>query len=350
MRAGLRVASRQYSPARDDYSAALVLSPRAVNVLQDRAILNWIHLKDFDAARADAEQLARLQPKNALSYRIIGSIYLGQRQYDKAMPAFREALDLKPDYTEVRWDVAQLHYWQGDTKKALEVLDPLIANLSPRSPESLNVRGDMYRSVGRLDEAATDYQRMIELRPKAPDAYIGLALVLAKQGKVEEGEACYERMVAANPDSAPVYLRRAEFRRDRGAFDEAEADCDRAAAKERDSALPALVRASITAARGRHRQAAADAERTLEKAPKNDGHVLYAAACALSLASQAAVADTAETERYADRAAALLAMALDKGFHDLVFPEHNRMVEDPALAAIRRQPQVDDLLAHRGRR
>jgi tetratricopeptide (TPR) repeat protein/tRNA A-37 threonylcarbamoyl transferase component Bud32 len=350
MRAGLRTATRQYAPARDDYSAALALAPRAVNVLQDRAILNWIHLKDFEAALADAEQLARLQPRNAMAYRILGSIYLGRQQYDQAMPAFRSALDRKRDDPKVLWDVAQLHFWQKDTEKALEVLDPLIAHLSPESPETLNLRGDVYRSLGRLDEAAKDYQRMIELRPKAPDAYIGLALVLARQGQLEEAKACYERMVAANPDSAQVYLRRAEFRRDRGAFDEAEADCDRAAVKEPDSALPALVRASITAARGPHRQAVADAERALEKAPKDDGHVLYAAACVWSLASQAAAADAAESQRYADRTAAWLAMALDKGFHDLNFPEHNRMIEDPALAAIRRQPRIDDLLAHRGRR
>ena len=320
------------------------------HILQDRALLNWLHLKDFEAALADAEQLARLQPKNALPYRIKGSIYLGQQQYDKALPAFRKALDRKPDYTEVLWDVAQLHFWQRDTEKALEVMDPLIARLSPDRPETLNFRGDMYRSLGRLDEAAKDYERMIELWPKGPDAYISLALVFARQGKAEEARACYERMVAANPDSAQVYLRRAEFRRDRGEFDEAEADCDRAAGTEPDSALAALVRASITAARGQHRQAVADAERALEKAPKDDGHVLYAAACVWSLASQAAAADAAESERYADRAAAFLVMTLDKGFHDLNFPEHNRMIEDPALAAIRRQPQVDDLLAHRARR
>jgi hypothetical protein len=110
------------------------------------------------------------------------------------------------------------------------------------------------------------------------------------------------------------------------------------------------VRASITAARGQHQQAVADAERALENAPKDDGHVLYTAACVWSLASQADAANADEAERYANRAAELLAVVLDKGFHDLTFPEHNRMIEDPALAAIRRQPQIDDLLAQRGRR
>jgi tetratricopeptide (TPR) repeat protein/tRNA A-37 threonylcarbamoyl transferase component Bud32 len=349
-RALVRTALRQYGSARDDCSAALALAPRAANILQDRAIVSWKHLKDFEAALADAEQLAQLQPKNAFPYRLRGSIYLGRRQYENAMRAFRKALDLKPGDTFVLWDVAQLYFWQKDTETALEVMDPLIDDLSPELPESLNVRGDIYRSLGRLDDAAKDYRRMIELRPKLPDSYISLALVLARQGKVEEARACYERLVAANPDSALVYLRRAEFRRDRGEFDEAQADCDQAARQEPDSALPALVRASIEAARGQYRQAVADAGRALEKAPKDDGHALYTAACVWSLASHAAAADAEEAQRYADRAAALLALALDKGFHDLTFPEHNRMVEDPALGAIRGQPQVEDLLAHRGRR
>jgi tetratricopeptide (TPR) repeat protein len=228
-------------------------------------------------------------------------------------------------------------------------MDPLIAHLSPESPQSLNVRGDIYRSLSRLEDAAKDYQRLIELRPKKPDAYISLALVLTRQGKAEQAAACYDRMVAANPDSALVYLRRAEFHRDRGAFEEAESDCDRAAGKDAESALPALVRASILAARGQHQSAVADAERALKKAPKDDGHVLYAAACVWSLASQVAAAEADQAQRYADRAAAFLVLALDKGFHDLIFPEHNRMLEDAALAAIRRQPQIDDLLAHRGR-
>jgi tetratricopeptide (TPR) repeat protein/tRNA A-37 threonylcarbamoyl transferase component Bud32 len=347
-RAGLHVTAGQYLQARDDYSSALALVPRAVDVLRDRALLNWIKLKDFDDSLDDCEQLLRMQPKNAEAYRIIGNIHLGRRQYEPAMLAFRKALDLKRDYIEVLWAVAQIHSWKGNSKKALEILDPLIAHLSADLPESLNVRGDIYRSLGRLDDAARDYRRLIELRPKAPDAYLSLAQVLDKQGAADQARACYDRMVAANPESALVYLRRAEFLRNRGEFEAALDDCRQAADKGPDSALPALVRAGITAARGQHREAVAEAERALEKAPKDDGHVLYAAACVWSLASRAA-SEADQAQRYADRAAELLADVLGKGFHDLIFPEHNRMIEDPALAPIRQRPKVNDLLAHRDR-
>ena len=104
------------------------------------------------------------------------------------------------------------------------------------------------------------------------------------------------------------------------------------------------MRASIEAARGQPDAAVADAERALAEAPKDNGRALYAAACTWSLA---AAADPAKAAQYRDRAAALLAEALDKGFHDLDYPEHNRMADDPSLAAVRQLPRVRELLAHR---
>ena len=52
-------------------------------------------------------------------------------------------------------------------------------------------------------------------------------------------------------------------------------------------------------------------------------------------------------KRYTERAGTLLQECLDKGFHDLLFPEHNRMAEDPALEPVRGDLHVRDLLAHR---
>jgi hypothetical protein len=150
----------------------------------------------------------------------------------------------------------------------------------------------------------------------------------------------------AAPRAEWAYLRRAEYRRDQGEYEAALADCERAARLKPGWTLPALVRASVEAARGRPVAAVAAAERTLKTAPPHDGHVLYTAACVWSLASRAA-ADAVESGRHADRAAALLAEALDKGFGDLVYPEHNRMADDPALVPIRQHPRVRDLLSRK---
>jgi tetratricopeptide (TPR) repeat protein len=355
-RAELLLEQGRYAEARDDLTFILKAAPRAAGIWRARAILNWQNLKEFDAALADFEQFARLMPKEAEPHRCRGVILLGRRQYGLALEALGRALALRPGYSDAIWARAQILLWQNKPAEALKELDPLVAKLPEGPAETLNVRAGVYQVMGRLKEAAADYRRMIELKPKGPDAnlclaeaHVGLARLYDKQGQPGKATECFDQMVAATPKSEWAYLRRAEHRRDRGEYDAALADCDRAAALKPGWALPALVRASVQAARGQPAAAVAEADRALAKAPKHDGRALYSAACVWSLACRA-VTDTAQARRYADRAATLLAEALDRGFHDLLYPEHNRMADDPALAPILTHPRVQALLARPGKR
>jgi tetratricopeptide (TPR) repeat protein len=322
------------------------VASKATVIWRARGIVNWQKLKDFDAALADFEQWARLAPKDPDPHRCISAILLGRRQYGPALAALQKALDLRPGYPEAIWAQAFIHLRQGKREEALKELNPLVARLPDGPPETLNVRGDVYQALGRLGEAAADYRRMTEQKPKEPEAYVCLARVCEKQGQMALAAECFDRLVAAAPESEWAYLRRAEYRRDRGEYEAALADCDRAARLKPGSVLPALVRASVEAARGRPGPAVTEAERALAKAPRDDGHVLYTAACVWSLASRTA-GDPAESKRLADRAAAFLTEALDRGFHDLLYPEHNRLADDPALAPIRQLPPLRDLLGRR---
>jgi tetratricopeptide (TPR) repeat protein len=348
-RAGLHVQRGEHRQAVADYTATIALEPRAVESYHDRAVVNWFYLKEFDASLADWRQVAKLKPSDAEAHRCIGVIYLGRRQYEWALEELDEALKRQADYAEALWAKAQILLWEGQAKEALEVVHPLAQKLPADAVETLNIRGDIYRGLGRPEEAAADYQRLIQLRPELPEAYVSLAGIYLKQGKSAKARECFDRLVTANPQMEAAYLRRGRFLRDRGQFDEALKDCQQAARCDTTSVLPALLQASIAAARGNADAAVAEAERVLNKAPKNDGQVLYSAVQIWGLASTTASrAGKAELARqYADRAAALLAQTFDKGFHDLIYPEHNRMTDDPALGALRQHPRARDLLAHR---
>lgn len=347
-RALLHVSRGEYQQALADYTASIELQPRAVEPYHYRAVLYWLHLKDFDAALRDWEQVIKLVPSRPEAYRFLGMIYLGKRQYKLALRELQEALARRPDYPEVLWGKAQIRLWQGNANEALAVINPLTEKLPAGYEDTLNIRGDIYRSQGRFDAAAADYRRLIQLRPELPETYVSLALVHCKQGEPAKARECLDRMVAANPRSMAAYLRRGRFLRDRGQFAAARQDGKQAAACDPKSVLPALLECGITAAQGDYAAAVAAAERCLRQAPKDDGQVLYSAVQVWSLASAAAArAGKMELARqFADRGAALLEQTLDKGFHDLLYPEHNRMSDDPALEALRRHPRARTLLAH----
>jgi serine/threonine protein kinase/tetratricopeptide (TPR) repeat protein len=332
-----------------DYTTAIELYPRAGEPHYDRGLIYWKRLKDLDAALIDFRKVIAHWPKRPDAYRFLGMIHLGRRQYDLALQDLDEALSRQPDYPDALWGKAQIYLWQGKAKEALDVINPLVQKLPPGAEVTLNIRGDIYRRLGRLDDAAADYRRLITLRPKIVESYVGLAVVYCKQGEPAKARQCLDQLVEANPKSAKAYLERGRFLRDQGQFEEAWKDSEQAARCDAASSLPTLLQASITAARGDYATAVAETERTLAQAPKENGQVLYSAVQVLGIASSAAAKSGKPdlVQRYADRAAELLTLTLDKGFHDLNYPEHNRMIDDPALESIRQHSRARDLLAHR---
>jgi tetratricopeptide (TPR) repeat protein len=344
---------KDYQKAVDDFTSAIALDPQGVDLYMDRAILNWGFIKDLDAAIFDWQQVLRLRPEDADARRSLGSIYLGRRRYALALRELDDALKRRPGYPDALGSKAQIYLWQGKAKEALNVINPLVQKLPPGTQDWLNVRGDIYRVLGQLDEAAADYRRLIQLKPNLPelcDAYVSLALVYSKQGKPDQPRQCLDQLVKANPKAMEVYVCRGRFLRDQGLFDEANKDAEQAARCDTTPVLPALLHASITAARGDADAAVAEAERAMIEAPENDGQVLYSAVQVWSLASAAAARAGKKdlAGRYADRAVEYLAQVLDKGYSDLRYSEHTRMSDDPALEAIRQHPKARDLIAHRG--
>jgi pentatricopeptide repeat protein len=331
-----------------DLTATIELCPGAEQLHRDRGLLYWKHLKDFDAALIDFRKVTELGPNKPEAYRLLGNIHMGRRQYDLALQDLKIALSRNPDYLEVIHAKAEIYLWQGKAKEALEVIDPLAQKLPSGYEGTLDIRGDIYFRLGRLDDAAADYRRLIQLRPKNTETYFSLALVYCKRGEPDKARQCLDQMVEANPKLAAAYLQRGRFLRDQGEYEEAWKDSEQAAHYDSKSPLPVLLQASITAARGDPAAAVAAAERTLSEAPSDNGKVLYAATQVYGLACSAAMVDKPEmARRYAARAAKLLAQTLDKGFHDLDYPQHNHMIDDPALESIRENPQARDLLAHR---
>ena len=341
-----------FAKAQADFTEALKLQPADAEVRRNHAVVSLL-TKDLEGSLTDWQELAKLLPQSHEPHYYQGAIYLGQQAYEKAGAELETALQKKADDAQSVMARAMIRRWQGQLEAALADVNLIVNQLAPNRHDYIVERADLFRVLGRDAEAMEDYQQCVTLNPKQTDGYLGLAYLYEKQNKLVMARECYERMIKADSAAAAVYLLRAEFLRNHSDYDGAIADCNLAAKIDPKSIIPDLVRAGITAARGNPAQAVKDAEQLMARSPPRDGKVLYAAACAWSLAAQAARAQTDDPEaarhaqEYAERGAKYLADVVGECFHDLQYPEHNRMAWDPALEGIRSLPQVQKMLAGR---
>ncbi len=75
--------------------------------------------------------------------------------------------------------------------------------------------------TGKYAEAASEFQRALELEPTNEDAYLGLALAFEHQGSVNEAEKTYQRAIAAHPSSSIAYNSLGRFYYSRNEYDKA---------------------------------------------------------------------------------------------------------------------------------
>lgn len=81
--------------------------------------------------------------------------------------------------------------------------------------------GDFLTSVGRLEEAAEQYQRALTMRPLAPFSNLRLAQALFMTGRKEEAQALLDKALALWPDATSLRLLRIKSALWTGRYDEA---------------------------------------------------------------------------------------------------------------------------------
>jgi tetratricopeptide (TPR) repeat protein len=345
----------RYDEAIADFERALRLHPKSPDVLYHRGLTYQaqrkpeLALADFDAAiAADAGYLLAAYQKI--------TTHCGLLQYEQALAETARILKLKSDDLRAHTFAAHIYHRQGRYDDAIKLLNVVLQRIAPSNPSILNQRGDVYRSMGKLDLAVADWRRSVQLAGKQIDGYLGLAATSHEQGKKQETDEWLARMIAADPQSAAPYLRRAEALRSRGQLDAAAADCDKAAELDPQSVHDDLVRAGIDALRGNPEQAAKAAEALLATAPDDDGQAVFSAVCTLVLAAEATGrgGDKSEPDdeqkRYLNRAAELLADLLGPGPYRMTQQEYSRWVSDGTLDPIRSHPLVENFLAAGSRR
>jgi tetratricopeptide (TPR) repeat protein len=124
---------------------------------------------------------------------------------DDAVPCFRHALELKPDYTEVHNNLGNALKDQGKLDEAVACFRRAL-ELKPDFAGVHDNLGIALKDEGKLDEAVACFRRALELKPDFAEAHNNLGIALRELGMLDEGIACWRRALELKPDFAQARL------------------------------------------------------------------------------------------------------------------------------------------------
>lgn len=185
--------------------------------------------KDWNAAIAEAQQGAFLNPKSTYVQLTVGKIFEAAGNYDQAAAAYQRALEADPGLGAARLALLQADFARGkvgtsiaDLKKLAAEMPgsgeaqllvgeqmlrkgefteavPILENatrLLPGSSTAWAFLGQAYQSNRRSDEAAHAFKKAVELAPTNTGYRTTLGLLLGIAGKYDEGVKELEQVVA----------------------------------------------------------------------------------------------------------------------------------------------------------
>lgn len=129
---------------------------------------------DYRSAIASMKRALAKRPQDPLYYNTLGAI-LGQAgEYDVAIDALHRACELQPDLAIAWFNLGGMLTRCMRRTEATQALQHAV-KLDPAYMPARVLLGDMLRTENRIEEAASEYRRVIAERPWTGSAWWGLA-------------------------------------------------------------------------------------------------------------------------------------------------------------------------------
>lgn len=159
--------------------------------------LACMNMNRLEEAEARLSAILKQKPTHAYSHHGLGYLRMQQGRFDEARDYFLRALALDPEIAEAR---TNLELIQTGAARAFPELLAVKARLESE-PANVELRlrvAGLLTTVLRPNEAATQYQKVLEQQPGEPRALTGLGTLAAREGKTDEAITLLERALAAD--------------------------------------------------------------------------------------------------------------------------------------------------------
>ena len=154
----------------------------------------------LDRAYQIAKQALTLNDSLSEAHRILGDIYLFQKEHAKAVSEFKEAISLNPNYADALAGLADVFNWAGKPEDAISLIKKAM-HLNPHHnawyPFTL---GLSYIFLQQIEKAVDILQRGLIHNPDFLAIHLALAGLYADMDRIEDANMEVEEVLRLSPD------------------------------------------------------------------------------------------------------------------------------------------------------
>jgi Flp pilus assembly protein TadD len=159
--------------------------------------------KDYQAALNELTFVQQAAPNDPSVHLNMAFAYGGLKKFPEAEREFQTALKLNPQYDVAVGEYVQMLYATNQGPKASQVANQYVT-ANPNRAQAHFIYASTLANSRRFDEAISEFQKAIQIEPKALISYMQLAHVYEVQGKLDDALATYQRALTAAPNNPAI--------------------------------------------------------------------------------------------------------------------------------------------------
>jgi protein O-mannosyl-transferase len=189
-------------------------------------VLLWMGVYSSFQARVWHDQVSlwkyalSIGQTSIIIYNNLAAGLIARGEIEPAINLLKQAVEMKPDYPEARYNLGLALHRAGRLDEAAEQLLYLIS-ITPSSTNGHFLLGNVLADQHKFDEAISQYRQVSRMDPADGNVRNVLANTLADRGLLDEAIENYHEAIKINPNYAGAHFNLGIALADRGNLDEA---------------------------------------------------------------------------------------------------------------------------------
>lgn len=162
------------------------------------SVVSWWQVSYWRNSVTLFEHALKIIPENYIALNNLGQFYITNGAYDKGLAYMNSAIQVKPKFGPLYYNVGLAMYGRRDYGKAIQYFTKA-EQMTFVDDENRRMLGDCYRLTGEWRQAVDIYEKALEINIQNVSARYGMALALMEMERKDEADKELRKTLLADP-------------------------------------------------------------------------------------------------------------------------------------------------------